>query len=137
MSSYWQQVPFHWNTVGPPLTPCREDLQFVAAETGLRPLRVLVLGVTREYSTMDWPQGTVLTAVDRSKLMIENIWSGAPSSAHCCDWRATPLPTDSQNAVICDGGLSFLEYPLGLQQLATELHRLLLDEGANPESQSP
>jgi SAM-dependent methyltransferase len=80
---------------------------------------------------MEWPEGTVLTAVDRSEKMIENVWMGARESAHCAEWRSVPLAAGSQHLSICDGGLSFLEYPAGIRQVAAELHRVLAPGGVS------
>ena len=57
----------HWNLLGPPLRPSRDDvaiLEGVVQSLHTAP-RVLLLGVTPELATLAWPAGTELVAVDR------------------------------------------------------------------------
>jgi SAM-dependent methyltransferase len=121
----WPRNARHWHLIGAPLRPSPEDTAIVArAARGLagergRPLRALLLGVTPETATLEWPQGTSLLAVDNSEEMIRTVWpaSGLPERAEavCADWRAMPIDEGAMDLVAGDGtfnALAWSDYPL-------------------------
>jgi SAM-dependent methyltransferase len=71
------------------------------------PLRALLLGVTAEIATMDWPVRTNLVAVDWAEAMIKRVWpvAGLPPYAAVirADWFDMPLGESSLDFVVGDG----------------------------------
>jgi hypothetical protein len=63
-------------------------------------------------------------AVDKNPDMIANVWPGKPENAHCSQWSETPLPDKTVNLFLCDGGITCVTYPAGVQALAAELRRI-------------
>ncbi len=97
-----------------PLAPCADDVRLHesrvhehARALGGRPLRALLLGVTRRLAEMRWPEGAALLAVDWSLAMIERWWAGggAPAlrAAVLADWRELPFGAASQDLALSDG----------------------------------
>lgn len=131
---YWLNMARQWDLLGAPLRPSVEDLCFYQEAIELlggskRSLRALILGVTPELFHLAWPQQTEVSAVDRTQGMIDLIWPGPRDAAICGDWCDMPFETASRDVVLCDGGAITLPYPQGLEQLARELHRVLVPCG--------
>lgn len=127
-----------WSHLGPPLRPSPEDTQAVqraidAAATPGHALRAVVLGLTPEIIGCDWPQGTLLTAVDHSPAMMRALWPSekAPSGARAvlAGWLEMPVETASIDIVAGDGGYIVFSYPDGYAALTREVHRLLRPGG--------
>jgi SAM-dependent methyltransferase len=130
----WPTIARLWEKLGPPLRPSPEDVEVVervAGEADAR--RVLLLGVTPELATCAWPEGALVTAVDRSTEMIAHVW---PSSrvrpgvrALAGDWRALPLEDGSVDLVAGDGVFTVISYPADARLLIEELARVLGGRG--------
>ena len=132
--AHWNSISRAWDLYSSPLRPCDEDLaifrRFIRDYTDV-PADVraaaLMLGVTPEIATMDWPAGTELTGVDWSPAMVANIWPGDVAGvriARCADWLALepgPYPFDF---VIGDGSLNTVRYPAQCDRLLARLRRL-------------
>ncbi len=129
-----------WSLQGPPLIPSPEDVAIVARvartwseEHPRRAPEALLLGLTRELATMDWPTGTRLVAVDRSEGAIGALWrrDGTPpgSTARLGDWRALELADASVDLVVGDGALTVVAYPGDYGPLARELRRVMRPAG--------
>lgn len=129
-----------WSLLGAPLRPSPEDVR--AALSAIRSLsggraeggcRALLLGVTPELATMEWPAGTTLVAVDRSEAMLEAVFPrvGLPEGARAIlgEWESLPVETGSVDVVIGDGCLSMLEFPQGARRLGAEVRRALSPGG--------
>ncbi|MDR3692635.1 MAG: class I SAM-dependent methyltransferase [Fimbriimonas sp.] len=132
MSTYWDQAPGYWGHIGPPLRPSASDIGFITdfvSQWRRRDLRVLILGVTQEYQRIEWPEATVLCAADREKAMIQKLWLGDPDRAYEADWRSLPVDPNTQDIVLCDGGLTVVDYPDSVDQIAQELYRVLSPGG--------
>ena len=74
----WESAAASWQH-RPPISPAPEDMAWYeqAARGGWvtnSPLRALLLGVTAEIATMDWPVRTNLVAVDWAEAMIKRVW---------------------------------------------------------------
>jgi hypothetical protein len=98
----------------------------------VRPLRVLLLGVTPEIATMAWPAGTVLLAVDKSQPMIERVWPGdvaGQRSAVCADWFEFSGDADRYDVVIGDGNFAILDYPRQHRALAATARGWMAGDG--------
>ncbi len=132
MSDAWQQAARLWQYMGAPIRPGAEDLRVITdwlPDPALQKaaLRVVVLGATPEYHALPWPDDVVLTAADRSQLMLDAIWPG--SNTLCADWLALPLPDASVDLLLCDGGLCLQPWPQGQQALVAALARVLKPGG--------
>lgn len=120
-SQFWQNAPKQWKHFGPPLRPCPEDIRVMQGrvkqwfdETGASECRVLLCGVTPEIAGLDWPEGTRLWAVEKSRAMIQEIWTDAGSGSRLAlqaEWLNLPFPPATFDIVIGDGCLTSLEYP--------------------------
>lgn len=145
----WSCYAHRWSLLGPPQRPSREDVE--AALSAVRgwqhdlreapgdgatappPPRALLLGVTPEIATMDWPPGTSLLAVDRSEAMIEAVLpkAGVPEGTRAvvADWRSLPVADGSIDVAIGDGCLSVFAFPTGVREVAREIRRALAPTG--------
>lgn len=141
-SEYPRESEEHWRRVAPvfaaipaPLKPCDADLSILGDAVGgwtqqnRTVPRVTVLGVTREYHDFPWPEGTDLIAVDRNQAMIDFIWPGPSKTVRLCDWREMCLPDGSSDIAVCDGGLSMLPFPGGIETVARQLTRVIVPGG--------
>lgn len=138
-TTHWGQYPTWWESLGPPLRPCHEDLEFLRREILSRlagrhsdPQQVVLLGVTPEIATLPWPDPTEIVAIDKSAMMIRAVWphSLVPrGKAICGDWQQLPLPDQSCNLVIGDGCFTLLDYPKGYEAVAREAFRVLKPNG--------
>jgi SAM-dependent methyltransferase len=126
-----------WSKLGYPLRPSTDDTAVVhGLIRGLAPegpLRVLVLGLTRETVEIPWPKETALTAIDHSPAMIEKLWPApeGPAEAKVVlgDWCAMPLGAEAFDLVAGDGCFALLEYPRGYDLALSEVHRVLDPNG--------
>lgn len=108
-SGTWGADGEMWQTVTPPFTPSREDLELfrracpdaLMGEGGTP--RVLVLGVTPRLIAAPWPRGTELHAVDYDEMMISSLWQPREGGAcHLAKWQDMPFPDDHFDIVIGD-----------------------------------
>jgi len=142
-SHHWETISSHWRNVGCPLRPCPDDIENYTKlidPHGRDAIRALILGVTPELYHFAWPAGSTVHSVDRSRAMIKAIWPGPAESATNADWLDMPFPDESFDCVLCDGGLTLLEYPRSQQVLSATLARVLRRRGqfisrlfANPD----
>jgi len=93
------------------------------------PLRALILGVTPELYSLDWPSGSTVCAVDQSSEMIGAIWPGPSEHAFNANWLDLPFEDETFDCVVCDGGLHLLSYPNGQMQLSDSIARVLKPGG--------
>jgi SAM-dependent methyltransferase len=132
----WPGYARRWRLLGPPLRPVAEDvdatLQVVRAWCAEHPNeapRALLLGVTPELATMDWPAGTSLVAADRAEPMIAVVLpkEGVPEGtrAVCTDWRALPLEDGSVDVVVGDGCFTVFDFPGEVRAFAREVRRVM------------
>ncbi len=133
--AHWQSIARRWHLVGPPLRPGNADITLFEeiirrrASDLARPLRGLILGVTPELANLDWPADTELKALDGSGEMVSAVWDRSRGQAIVGSWTATPIETDSQDVIVCDGGVGLLSYPDGQSELLREMVRLLAPGG--------
>lgn len=118
--THWNSAARSFHHFGPPLRPAPADVRVMEelvrlAEGAARgPLRVMMWGVTPEFSGMNWPAGTRLVAYDRAADMIQLVWPGdVPGfrTAHCADWLTLPLSPGSFDVAIGDGMFNLLAFP--------------------------
>jgi len=134
MTNHWVEFRRHWDQVGPPLRPSSVDIAWYldgidrwAHDHG--PPRALILGVTPELYDLPWPKGTSLLAMDHTPEMITALWPGPRHAVVCADWRAMPLTARSRDIVLCDGGISLLDYPHGQEAVVRTLRRVVAPGG--------
>jgi predicted dehydrogenase/SAM-dependent methyltransferase len=118
---FWQSAPKQWKHFRPPLRPCSEDIDVMqthvrrwAKENAGKECNVLLCGVTPEIVEMDWPAGTRLWAVEKSRAMIEEVWPVRISETRQpleAEWTRLPFGPDSFDMVLGDGCFTSLEYP--------------------------
>ena len=134
----WSKHQKQWHALGPPLRPAAEDLALFNREIGewskTNSARVcaFVLGVTPEFPSLSWPEGSSVYALDRSLSMIKTIW---PSQAgHCAgavamDWLGVPLVDESADIILGDGCFSLIDWPADYKRMLASLLRLLKPNG--------
>lgn len=140
VAKVWEVWGAKWNTILPPARPSAEDVTAfeqlvggVCAETNESVPRAVLLGVTPEIARMRWPTGTRLLALDFSEVVIRHVWprdvtpDGVAARA---DWRAMPVRDGVYDIVIGDGILLWQRYPEDFYALASEMRRVLKDDGA-------
>jgi SAM-dependent methyltransferase len=136
---HWSDMTSRWVHVGRPLKPTPDDIEvferFAACTTRKagRELEALLLGVTPEIVSCNWPQGTHLTAVDSSRSMINAFWPApgarAACRAICADWRKMPLRSRTIDLVLGDGCNAALPFTDGVSEMIREVARVLRPEG--------
>ena len=138
--NHWSQHARQWQAIGPPLRPDVEDIHLLETRVTPplktlphRPVRVLLLGVTPEIVSLDWPDGVQLIALDCCPDMVTHVWpmGAAPKGAYpiCGDWRQIPLPDGACDLVIGDGCFTLLDYPQGYHQVLQAIRRVLKPQG--------
>ena len=132
---HWQRVARLWDQVGPPLRPCREDIDFLShhvhqwAAAATSPPRALILGVTPEICRLPWPADTELRAIDHTASMIEAIWPGPREAVTCGEWTAPPFDDASFDLAFCDGGLHLMRHPDEHAAFARSMRRIVAPGG--------
>lgn len=120
---------FHlrWPTLQLPLRP---DAAVAAAIDALLPVgdgQRLLLGVTPELANL--PRSII--AVDWSQSMIDLAWPGDSGTrrAILADWRNMPIEPASVDAVMSDGAMTMLDWPVDAARLLRELARVVRTGG--------
>jgi SAM-dependent methyltransferase len=90
---------------------------------------VLILGVTPELHALAARSSTKITAVDASEAMIAAVWPGEASAARTGSWTDLPVDANSQDLVLCDGGLGTLPDATLQTAVLAEVHRVLRPGG--------
>ncbi|MCC7484165.1 MAG: methyltransferase domain-containing protein [Burkholderiales bacterium] len=133
----WTRPAKSWALRASPLRPAAEDIAVYRREIrswhgAVAPggVAALLLGVTPEIATMDWPAGTRLTAVDVSRAMIGGVWPGASrgQAAVCARWAKLPFPDGSHQVAIGDGCYSVLTAD-AYEATTRSLRRVLRPDG--------
>lgn len=132
----WSNVSQLWNLLGPPLRPSRQDVQIISNITKKlfpdksRQLKILILGVTPEFTEISLPNHSTFYAIDRSKEMIADVWNGDFCNAVCCDWSNIPWLGNSFDLVLCDGGFQLLSFPDSILTVTKHIERILKPDSA-------
>jgi len=123
----------------PPLRPHTSEVALVAevatalqGAMGNSDFRVLLLGLTQEIVHMDWPSGTLLTAVDRSEAMIRHFWPGDIPGKRTLvnsDWFDMPFGKPGFHLIVGDGVLNFQPFPDGFRAFLEHLRSFLYPGG--------
>jgi len=138
-SQLWNSLPSQWHLIGSPLRPVEQDAEIIMKTLeNVRDISgysttqtALLLGVTPEIATLNWPAEFKLLAVDRSPGMIAAVWPGdeAWRSVTCADWLSLPFPDNSFDFVVGDGCLVLMHYPDEYRRLSASLRQCLRSEG--------
>jgi hypothetical protein len=139
VASYWDSFARAYANLGGPLRPSEEEVGLMEGvvrdwmmSRRITSPRALLLGATPEIANMRWPEGTSLTALDKSFPMAKIVWPGDISGQRamvCADWLAPPRREASYDVVIGDGSINSLAYPAGFRALAETVSSLLHGPG--------
>ena len=126
-NNHWAELFRRRAQLTPPLRPNHEVAEGMRQAIAGHDARVLLLGVTPELAEL----GSELIAVDRSDMMIANVWPGDTARRHAvkADWLALPFPEAHFSAAIGDGSLNTLPYPAGHRQVYEQLTKVLRPGG--------
>ena len=121
----WTGLARHWQAVATPLRPGPEDVCYVqrvvdALAAHVRRPRVLLLGVTPELSTLEYPADANLVAVDSSPEMLRAWWTpprGCGSLALLGRWQTLPVRDTSVDLVLADASFCALPDVAGMRQV--------------------
>jgi SAM-dependent methyltransferase len=139
MKDYWDCLARQFRYQQPPLRPCAEDVEVIQdiiqeqnRKVPLSNTNALLFGVTPEYVKLRWPQGTRLTAVEKSQAMIDRVWPGnilRRRRAVRGDWFDIKLKKRAYDFIVGDGFLTGLSYPGEQAQLAGRIAQWLKPGG--------
>ena len=90
--------------------------------------RVLLLGATPRLADMQWPDGSMMLAVDSSRAFVRDVWPGdipGRRGAVQADWRSLPVRDAACDVAVGDGSLNCLRYPDGIRVAAGAVQRAL------------
>ena len=134
---HWGMMAYHWEGYGPPLRPSPPDIAAMEhtvrtwrSGSGDRGPRALMLGVTPEIAAMAWPEGTRLTAIDRSEAMIAHVWPGDIANRRTAihaDWFDHDFGRN--DVVIGDGIFAIMRYPDQYRALVRKIAASLTQGG--------
>ena len=123
----WDSLAKRWDRIAPPLRPCNQDLDFM--RQGLQSVTgpCLLLGVTPELCCLS----DNLIAVDDNASMIKSVWPGNHNGRNVgqSDWLQLPFKANTFDAVMGDGSLTVMHYPLSHELLFRQLKRVLKNKG--------
>ena len=135
--AHWRSIARAWRYFGSPLRPCDEDTCFMSQVIGKyfegrTDLKALLCGVTPEIACMPWPEGALLTAVERAGDMIKEVWPGdipGIRKALQGDWLEFETDDATFDVVVGDGCFISMGYPDGYRALAGRIAGLLKKNG--------
>jgi ubiquinone/menaquinone biosynthesis C-methylase UbiE len=123
----WNDLAKRWMRLTSPLRPCDQDLDLM--KQGLKPVvgQCLLLGVTPEFYSLSGN----LIAIDNNASMIKAVWPGNNNGKNVVqgDWVHLPFRAGAFDAVIGDGSLTLMHYPLSYELLFSDLKRVLKNPG--------
>jgi SAM-dependent methyltransferase len=136
VAGVWNHHAEQWRLLGSPLRPNGDDIRVferwalcACARSAGGPHLAVLLGVTPECACMRWPDGTELTAVDRSPEMVRAVWPAeavaVPARVVLGDWQSLPLSSASVDIVLGDGCFTTLDSPERYRTVAREVRRIL------------
>ena len=125
--NHWNDIARQWNRLASPMRPCREDVETIRQSLEPGDGLCLLLGVTPEFTNLP----TRLVAIDNSAAMIRALWPGNRPGRNVVrgDWLDLPFAASCFDAIIGDGSLTLLSYPLQYERLFAQLSRLLKPAG--------
>lgn len=137
--TYWDNVGSDWDLIGSPLRPCPEDSAIMErlidkwnGTTNIAAPQAVILGITQEIVTMQWPKKTHILAFDIEPARIQSLWQHhlhENAAALCSNWLSLPLVDEYVDVVVADGSFTLLAFPGEYQRLAREMARILAPGG--------
>lgn len=125
--NHWLTIERWWARLGPPQRPGAEVVAAVRALLAGIDGPGLLLGVTPEYADL-LPE---MTAIDRSRAMIDHIWPGDTERRRAlqADWLTFEAPPGRFAAAIGDGSLNSISFPDQAGRLFARLAAMLRPGG--------
>lgn len=108
------------------------DRWHASGSAGAAP-RALLLGVTPEIASMQWPAATQVYGSDRSLAMIRAVWARrAPHAVGAVNtlWQRLPFGTACFDLVLGDGSFAMEAFPAGYRRLCHALRQVLRPDGS-------
>lgn len=135
----WAQIANCYAAFGTPLVPCRDDIAAFeravaekAQQNTADGVEALILGVTPGITSMTWPPGSRITAVDLSPAVIEALWLGDIPGCRkslCASWLSIPIEPHSCDIVVGDGSLIACRFPGEVRALFRAVRDYLKEDG--------
>lgn len=123
---HWDILARQWNRLASPLRPCADDMEIMRESLAPGEGFYLLLGVTPELVNLPLR----LVAIDNSAAMIRALWPDKTlRSVIQGDWLTMPFLSHTFDAIIGDGSLTLLSYPLHYEQLFHQLKRVVKPGG--------
>lgn len=124
---HWNDHAKQWSRIASPLRPGHEDIEIIQQALEPDDGNYLLLGVTPEFASLTGN----LIAIDHNAAMIRAVWPGNHSGRNAIqgDWLHLPFGEDAFDAVIGDGCLSLLSFPIQYEQLFNQLKCVLKPHG--------
>jgi SAM-dependent methyltransferase len=134
---YWKRLSKKWKYFAPPFRPHQLDIDFISGVVNSETPtfysnRIMILGVTPEFSQMEIPEGCELIAVDSCKEMIENVWPEMPCpnrKAVLANWLDLPFENHSCDIVLGDGVFGTMRYPTESKNFLRSVRNVLHPNG--------
>lgn len=125
--NHWLAIHRTWSRLRPPQRPHPDVIAATRSLLAEFSGRGLLLGVTPEYADI-LPD---MTAVDRSRPMLDHIWPGDTPQRRAVqgDWLDYEAPAGSFDAVVGDGSANTLTYPDPVGRLFGRMAMLLRPGG--------
>lgn len=125
--NHWNDHARQWSRIGSPLRPCHEDVEIIRRSLAQGDDHYLLLGVTQELTRLT----DHMVAVDHNVAMIAALWRGNSPGCNIVhgDWMHLPFAAYTFAAVVGDGCLCPLAYPLQYEQLLAQLQLVLKPGG--------
>jgi SAM-dependent methyltransferase len=125
--THWQKYHSAWSKLEAPLRPNAEILSKLRELTGPVAGPVLLLGVTPELAR----SYDHVTAVDKNKAMIDNVWPGDCDTKQAlhANWLDLEGPKDHFVAAVGDGSLNMVDTLREIRLLLARLVELLVPGG--------
>lgn len=135
MNEFWRQMIASIKSMSSPMRPEAAEVALIEATVAAHqrqlqdaPGQALLLGVTEEIVTMDWPGEVMLDAVDRSEAMIGAFWKGdVPGRRRLrqANWWEMDDRFGPYRYAIGDGVFNLQSYPDNYQAFAARLHSVM------------
>ena len=124
---HWNDHAKQWSRIASPLRPSHEDTEIIQQALEPGDGNYLLLGVTPEFASLPGS----LVAIDHNAAMIRAVWPGNHSGRNAIqgDWLHLPFGEGAFDAVIGDGCLTLLSFPLQYEQLFSQLRGVLKSRG--------
>ncbi len=125
--THWQRYHSTWSKLEAPLRPNAEALSKLRELTGPVSGPVLLLGVTPELAR----SYDHVTAVDKNKAMIDNVWPGNSDTKQAlhANWLDLGGPKDHFAAAVGDGSLNMVDTLREIGLLLSRVVELLAPDG--------